>query len=368
MKWKILFLITVFLLAGCHSIGPREINLDRNPYNDAVVNTEDEQLLRNIVRMRYLEMISFLKINNITSSYTLSPSLSSTLSLSGSAAQATASTTSRSVSLSPGITYSDSPTISYTPVTSSDFVQQMLTPISLQSLSLLLNGGIHSPDLVFRLVFNSIDDIDNASDAADLQTLAPPRYEQFHCLIHLMDNLIPKHGIRLIPIDVNGVLTVAIHFEKPYTNSCESRAIHKILHIPQHYQNIILSQDGQLTLPNSVEVTTRSIVGVMVFLSHGVCVPVEHIENKRALRYHIRPGIPYDWWPLMHNLVCIRSSKTEPTTAFVKINMNCYWYYIDWSDFKSIATFSFVNSLIVLSAGNSLSGTSQAPVLTIPTR
>ena len=110
--WILLFL-SFLLLANCKSIGPGRIYSDRNSYNDAIINTDDEQLLRNIVRLRYLENISFLKITNVTSSYSLSKSISSSLSLSGSASQGSASTTSRSASLSPSLSYSDSPTISY---------------------------------------------------------------------------------------------------------------------------------------------------------------------------------------------------------------------------------------------------------------
>ena len=329
MKWKFWILIVVFL-AGCRSIGPKEIELDRNPYNDAVITTEDEQLLRNIVRLRYLQPISFLKINNITASYTFNPSTSSSFVFGGSWAPGDATTT-RSMTLSPSISYSDSPTISYTPVTSTDFIREMLPSIPLGSLALLLNGGMHDTNLLFKLVLNTAGDIDNAIEAVDLKTLSPPKFQEFYYLTCMLSDLVKKKGARQELKVINGISTIVFHFNELYRYSCEAMTIKRLLHIPQTYNDIILSQDGRITLPNAVQVTTRSILGIMIFLSHGVEVPCEHIENKRALQYHVCPSMVYNWEPLMHGIIAIHSSLDKPICAYVKVHIYGYWYYIDWS-------------------------------------
>lgn len=361
-----------FFLVSCASIGPSRINADRMPWNDAISNTESEQLLRNIVRLRYLESVSFLTISSVTSSYTLNPSLSSSLSLSGTASQGQSSETSRGLSLNPSVSYSDSPTISYMPVASTDFIQQMLMPIRLDRLALLLNGGIHDPNLIFNLATVSMNDIDNAERASDLKILTPPDYKEFKRLTCLINRLIAKKGASFQAVKIGGddLLTLSLHFTREYNYSCEAREIKRMLHVPVRYQDIIFVQReaAVVKLPNVVKIHTRSILGVLIFLSHGVEVPEEHIKSKRALRYHAEPHVPYDWSPLMNGIIRICSSKSEPHHAFVKVFSHDYWFYIDWSDFDSITTFNFINTLIILSSGNALNGSGQIPVLTIPTR
>ena len=52
------------LLAGC-SYGPRSILRSRTKYNEAVKTTSEEQLLLNIVRLRYTDTPSSLEISAI---------------------------------------------------------------------------------------------------------------------------------------------------------------------------------------------------------------------------------------------------------------------------------------------------------------
>src|SRR5690349_6508547 len=103
------------LLVGCHSIGPKQVQVDRAPYNEIVRQTDYEQILSNIVRMSYVEPTSYLKITNLTASYSLSSSLSASPSWSKSMSYGIPPSTSNitpSFGLAPSVSYSDSPTIS----------------------------------------------------------------------------------------------------------------------------------------------------------------------------------------------------------------------------------------------------------------
>lgn len=57
--WRLTTLATCFVLSlatgGCASLGPAAIRWERTDYNVAIQETQNEQLLLNLVRLRYSE-------------------------------------------------------------------------------------------------------------------------------------------------------------------------------------------------------------------------------------------------------------------------------------------------------------------------
>ena len=70
---------SLVLTTGCASIGPKQIDIDREAYNDIVRETDYEQILKNIVRLRYAEPTSYLKVTSVTASYQFTRSISATV-------------------------------------------------------------------------------------------------------------------------------------------------------------------------------------------------------------------------------------------------------------------------------------------------
>ena len=68
-----ILLLTLFL-SSCKSMGPKTIPYDGFNYNQRIADQENEQLLLNIVRLRYLEMPRFLSVASVINSYTRSGS------------------------------------------------------------------------------------------------------------------------------------------------------------------------------------------------------------------------------------------------------------------------------------------------------
>ena len=61
-------LLACALITGC-GVGPRSMQRDYPRYSQAIRDIEDEHLLLNLVRMRYLENPVFLQISGITTTY-----------------------------------------------------------------------------------------------------------------------------------------------------------------------------------------------------------------------------------------------------------------------------------------------------------
>ena len=62
-------------------------------------------------------------------------------------------------------------------------------------------------------------------------------------------------------------------------------------------------------------------------------------------------GSRFDWNDMTDDLFRVRSSEEEPDNSFVKVFYRDAWFYIDDSDLSSKATFSLLEQLFQLRAG-----------------
>jgi hypothetical protein len=108
----------------------RNLLLDKTPddpgefnYNSAIAGSSNEQLLLNIVRLRYSETPVFLKVSSVINQYKRSAGISA------SAGYRTSVTGGDSVSGSGEVAWADSPTITYAPLSGKEFATNLLTPV-----------------------------------------------------------------------------------------------------------------------------------------------------------------------------------------------------------------------------------------------
>jgi hypothetical protein len=371
-KFRLVILLFI-LLSGCASIGPRQIKLDRNRYNSIIQTTNNQQLLENIVRLHYLEPVSFLRVTNVTASYTLNPTIKpfpmlnyqSGLVSNGQSGHLTSSTGS----LETDISYSDSPTITYAPVDNAEFINALLTPITLNEMALLYSGGVSNPKLLDRIVVQSVNDIDNASEASDVYAVNVPQYKEYYKLLELIDSLKVRNGFKFLPVEVDDSYTLMMHFIKPYKTSPISNQIRAILHVPQDDKDIRWTEKTAVWAKDnhSILIRTRSVLGILSYLSHGVKVPPEDLKKGYIIHTRYPDGREFLWDPLMDGIFRVYYSKFSPDDAFVKIRFRKYWFYIRNDDLTSKATFSLVTRLFTLTAGMQRSG-QEGPMLTVPVR
>ena len=75
-KCCLVFLVFLLPLCGCQStFGPRALQYSHPAYNQVIVNTLDQQMLLNLVRLKYRDTTFFLNINSVTASFSMGADL-----------------------------------------------------------------------------------------------------------------------------------------------------------------------------------------------------------------------------------------------------------------------------------------------------
>jgi hypothetical protein len=120
---------------GCASVGPKTIPRDQFDYGGALGTSLREQLLMNIVGMRYVDAPVFVNVSSVINQYTLEGEVAL-----GAGAN-TALTGQNTLTLGGGGRWSDRPTITYTPVAGQKFARSLMTPLPPESLFALIQAG-----------------------------------------------------------------------------------------------------------------------------------------------------------------------------------------------------------------------------------
>jgi hypothetical protein len=355
--------ICITLLSGCTSFGPSKIPSTRMDYNRTINESNNEEMLLNLVRVKYFEQPFFLQVGSISASfnYNISAGLTAEIPdqrdiLKGIYSKYTPAVTGK---------YTDAPTITYTPSQGKTYAQQFLEEIDLDNLSILMKSGWDISNVFEILVAR----IGNLNHLFDLRTgYIPGQQDAFMQFVKLMQEIDQRNDIDLTTYaagkDKPNVTIMTLWFK----DEDESRRLSKLLgvdvraHRDQQGRLVsmlhLMSQGGDIdeaTAKNTVmlPIRMRNSLRAMLVVAQGIDVPQKYLDTKRA----------FDLRPTFKSLCNIQYSTSRPTDAFVAVHHQGYWYYIRNDDSRSKETFQLLLNIFALqSADPSKSG----PVLTLP--
>lgn len=352
---RIALLLLSALLAACANLGPRSLEAGRTDYNRVLHDTADEQLLSNLVRLRYRDRPYFLEIASVTTQFSY-----------GSRVMPLA--LFRGLDLDDEVltefegSYEESPTIAYVPLQGEDFARRILAPVPLESLVLLANSG-WSLERLLRLCVERLNDVPNAVSASGPTPERAPRFAEFLEVARAVRELQVQDRIVLGAAPDGPPGTFAVAFRGGATaSSAFSRLVGTLGLRPDRSEYAVRSGLG--AAGNEVlDVQTRSMNGILHLLSHGVDVPTAHAQKGFVTRTVDDDGRPFDWGRLTDSLLVVRSGREKPRDAAVRVFYRGHWFWIDDADLNSKSTFSLLAQLFALQAG---AGSGAAPVLTLP--
>ena len=112
-----------------------------------------------------------------------------------------------------------------------------------------------------------------------------------------------------------------------------------------------------------ITVSTRSLLETMYYLSQGIQIPDEHLQQGLVTLTLDHDGQPFDWTEMTGDLLQVFTSKHRPKCAAIAIPYRGYWYYIDDRDLNSQSTFVLLAELFSIEIRGG--GGARLPVLTL---
>lgn len=367
-KNRLIFLIFALSISGCQStFGPGALERTHPAYNKSISETLSEQMLINLVRLRYREQPSFLEISSVT----VSPRIS------------TSANFDTEIDLGPGgnviqpgvgVEYSQSPTISYTPLRGEDFLKSVLSAISLEAILVMTQSG-WSIERVFGITVERMNDLYNAPSASGpTPSLEPKRYENFARALEIFRHLQREGVMEIGPnimLDKDGheiskPTELVMQFSPGKTEQVKSEGqeLSSLLGTTAVNHKVIISADFLNRNPNLLGLRMRSIMSVMFYLSQNIKVPDEHQQTGLVTVTKTQGGDEFNWsdTPAGKHFV-ILSSKERPGNAYISVPHRGYWFYIANDDLDTKSSFLLLQQLFSLQAGQSAS---KGPTLTLP--
>ncbi len=352
-RWRqgvVLSPLVAMLMTGCSTLGPQSIHAGRAAYKEAIEQTGNRQVLDLIVKNRFGENAGLLAVSSVNANFRVSGTINGDIGI-GDAANFAGNL----VPLSLGAAYEESPTISYTPVASTDYLTNVSTHLPLEEAVLMINGGGQA-NMTATILLKSINGLRNP---AYLGAGAAPGESGFLRFAELLGEL-QNAELLTLAADEDEAFAYILHDPDPRYDAI----------VREMMQLLSLRMPGELPVrvpirlgigkPRGLEllVATRSIAELIQIASASMDVPQSQIDSGVAL-----PTPPLG---AVGDLIDIRSSDSRPDAALVERPAQGRWYYIANDDARSKVYFRLLTRLAEARLGDAARSGQSRPVLTVP--
>jgi len=341
------------LLTGCAMVGPPSIRNGRSVYNEAINDTNNQQLLMVMIRERYSENASLLAVSSVTANFSVRTSTGVQFGFGNES-----NYSGNLVPFSASAAYEENPTVSYAPVEGQKYLRQLTSPVSLSILVPLSESSVFPGTVVTALV-GRVNDLANPLFMSS--TAAPdPAFARFAELTSLLGQAEvlswvheSGHG--------GGFGLVIHHFRPDYV--AEVGELLRLLGLPGPAPDadmivIPVSQGPGAGSGENIVITTRSVYDLVEIFSAAVDIPAEDIESGAAINYP--PASP------LGKGLHIRHARSRPENAYVAVKHRDWWYYIDSTDQPTKRFFQLLTVLWSATIAESTAKAQKAPILMLP--
>jgi len=413
--------VAMAMFSGC-TYGPALYKTSFTEYNDAVRTTLDEQMLANLVRLRYFQSPIFLQVSSLNTTFTVGGNIG----VSGG---------KDTYGGNLGASYTESPTISFSMPDSREYYGKLLAPLSAKQVTSLVLGGFDT-EVVFRTAVRGMNGLRNMEADLDGPTEEPESQVRFRETLALITQLRaeglvdlelggketfwsspvtmnPKSDLskvlllaaasysmsndaEIVEYGVNedGTLdrtgsglwqthryekNMALRFAPAAKDSPDAQRLKELLGLEADRNNFAIVEAEMVNTEKSLGVMGRSpgaldhsviwgeigmrgrsMMEIMQVAAKEVYVPEEDVEQGFATPN--RRTDQSNSYGATDRFV-IKSSESEPSNSILKIKYRGHWFFIEDSDLRSRETFAMLTALFAV-VGGTVPGAH--PVLTLP--
>jgi hypothetical protein len=332
-------------LCGCHSVGPNTIGRDHFDYNEAISASWKEQMLLNMVRLRYGESPMFLDVVSVIAQYSLEGQISAN-------APSYDDPSTLFPRASAATRWIDRPTITYAPRAGQNFAATLLTPLRLESLFALIQAG-WPLELTLSTTVRSINGV-LAHNRVGGVGWNPAFVRAVDVLSRASESGVGtarRDGERTIyEIRAEGASAADLAL------IAEMRTLLDLDPEVSEYEIVAARMRGSR---RELAFSTASVIDVLSVLSAQFDVPAEHVALgwTFATMTSTDPAVGIDG----RVPIVVHSGSRPPEHVFVSTFERGAWFWIDEGDYRSKRAFSFLVTLLNVAE----IGASAGPVVTI---
>ena len=360
------------ILLGC-SAGPRILQGNRTDYNHHLQASNKEELLMNLVRIRYLEPPLFMQVSSISANF----GINTNVSVSGMYQNGLGFPHGSTVTGMAGYGFLENPTIIYAPIQGKQYAQRMLTEVSMSNFVLLARGG-WSVRYLIKVLAIRIGGLDNQEPFQPVSGMMDTaendrRFSEFTELIKAME---VRGDLEFVGIDQSTQGSERGILQLSFKDASERDTFEHLLGVNisetllpsgRIVATIQLTPVRDLMDQPDVERDTvplklKNVFEVFWSLSAGINVPEEDLASGRALRVE-RPLSNLDTTASIVPRMHIKYSDSPPKNAYAAVNVRGHWFYIDDSDADSKLMLMLLSSVYSLQTEPVPAG---QPLLTLP--
>ena len=354
---KLLFALA-FVLVGCHF--PSKMAMQgsggRNAYNIEVQKTNAEEMLLNLVRLRYYDSPFFLEVSSVTSQFTFKNSATASINIPG-------FDKINPMNIGGETLWQNQPTIQYSPLQGQEFANQLMQPLDIGIIQQIIYSG-WDIDRVFMLTVQNFQDYPNISREG-LDPAEMGKHKKFHEIVHLMKDLQTRGELQVgIKLEKEPIKGKNLQFAFPADNQTAKEVADlmkgEMSTNGKYIINIVQGFDEK----GNIGILPRSLLSCMHYLSKSVIIPISDIEDKKACsNQNEKMEIGQTEKKLVTELLVIYNCSRRPKEAYVAIKYRDTWFYIKDEDLHSKKTFMLLLELFNLQSGRA---PDKGPILTLP--
>ena len=348
----LLLLIAFAQLTACAGMGAGTVNRDRFDYIVAISESWKRQTLLNLVKTRYVDAPVYMDITSVINQYAVQGEVELSFLWAQPNEQFLGGTG----------TYTDRPTITYTPLMGEKYTRSVLKPMPVSAVVLLLQSG-YPADAVLRICVHSINGLSNQRSTALGWRNSQPEFDELLALLRELQAM-NAVAIRVSPGDKQYAITMEFNSSSSDVLKAKIDRFARLLKLdltPEVREaNIVFGSFARNK--NEIAMLTRSLTQIMTEYASYVEVPQSDIDEGRVVP--TREGFDGNDLNALP-LIKVRSGTDKPSEVYVAVKYRDLWFWVDDTDLISKTSLNFL--MVLFSMTEKGEGSGQAPVVTVPT-